>query len=214
LFGAGQGALIAFFSLPPFLVTLAGLFLARGLAFAISEQSIGIDNALYDRVADIGFDFFPPTIAFLALALVVAMWIAHQTRFGRSAYAIGGNEQSAILMGVPVRRSKVLIYALSGLCAALAGIIWTFDNNRGHAVAGEMLELDAIAAVVIGGTLLTGGVGYVAGTLVGVLILGIIQTTLAFEGLDAYLARITIGGLLLLFILLQKLTQSRLGRGA
>jgi simple sugar transport system permease protein len=212
LFGAGQGALIAFFALPPFLVTLAGLFLARGLAFLISPESIGIGHPFYDWVGDFSFDVFPLTATLFLAALAVALWVAHQTRFGRAVYAVGGNEASALLMGVPVRRTKILIYAASGLCAALAGITWSFYTNSGRAPAGELLELDAIAAVVIGGTLLTGGVGYIAGTLIGVLIFGIIQTSLTFEGtLTPYLMRIVIGGMLLGFILLQKLVQSRLG---
>ena len=212
LFGAGQGALIAFFSLPPFLVTLAGLFLARGMAFLVSPESIGIDHALYRWAGDFGFDVFP-IIAILFLAtLLVAMWVAHQTRLGRATYAIGGNEASALLLGLPVLRVRVLVYAISGFCAALAGVAWTFYTGSGRAVAGELLELDAIAAVVIGGTLLTGGVGYMAGTLIGVLIFGIIQTALTFEGtLTPYLMRIVVGSLLLGFILLQKLVQSRLG---
>ncbi len=210
LFGAGQGALIAFFALPPFLVTLAGLFLARGLAFLVSPESIGIRHGLYGWAGDVGFDFFPVTAMIFLLALVCALWTAHQTRFGRAVYAVGGNESSALLMGVPVRRTKVLVYATSGLCAALAGVTWTFYTNSGRAVAGELLELDAIAAVVIGGTLLRGGVGYMAGTLIGVLIFGIIQTSLTFEGtLTPYLMRIVIGGMLLGFILLQKLVQYR-----
>jgi simple sugar transport system permease protein len=140
------------------------------------------------------------------------MWVAHQTRLGRATYAIGGNEASALLLGLPVRRVRVMVYAISGFCAALAGVAWTFYTGSGRAVAGELLELDAIAAVVIGGTLLTGGVGYMAGTLIGVLIFGIIQTALTFEGtLTPYLMRIVVGSLLLGFILLQKLVQSRLG---
>lgn len=210
LFGLGQGALIAFFALPPFLVTLAGLFLARGLALLISRESIPIDHAIYDAANDFSFEVFPLTALIFLGLLVVSIWIAHQTRYGRSVYALGGNEQSALFMGVATTRTKLVTYAFSGFCAALAGVTFTFYTSSGRAVAGELLELDAIAAVVVGGTLLTGGVGFVAGTLVGVLILGVIQTVLAFEGsLDPYTTRITIGGLLLAFILLQKLVQGR-----
>ena len=211
LYGAGQGLLIAFFALPPFLVTLAGLFLLRGAALLTSQASISIDHPVYDWVGDVSFDYFPPIIVVFALALAAATWLAHLTRFGRAVYAIGGSEASALLMGVPVRRTKVGVYALSGLCSALAGVVYTFYTYSGRAVAGDLLELDAIAAVVIGGTLLTGGVGYVLGTLIGVLILGLIQTILAFQGtLDPYRTRIVIGLMLLGFILLQKLVQSRI----
>lgn len=211
LFGAGQGALITFFALPPFLVTLAGLFMARGLAFAISEESISIRHPLFGWVGDASFEVFPLAVILLAMVLLAAMWIAHQSRFGRAVYAIGGSESSALLMGVPVQRTKVLVYAASGFCAALAGVSSTFYLNSGGATTGQLLELDAIAAVVIGGTLLSGGVGYVAGTLVGVLIFGTIQTILAFDGRsEAYMTRILIGALLLGFILLQKLVQSSL----
>ncbi len=208
LFGLGQGLLVQQFALPPFLVTLAGLFLLRGAALLVSRESIGIDHPLYDAIGDFSFDIFPvPSILFL-IVLAGGMWIAHQTRFGRAVYAIGGNEQSAMFLGVPVGRTKVSVYGVSGFCAALGGVVSTFYTPSGLASRGEMLELDAIAAVVIGGTLLTGGSGYLAGTLVGVLILGVIQTILSFEGsLDSYTQRIVIGGLLLAFILLQAAVQ-------
>ena len=208
--GAFMGILITFFALPPFLVTLAGLFLARGLALVISRESIAIRHPLYSALSDFSLEYFSvPSIIFLA-TLAAGIYIAHFTRFGRAVYAIGGNENSALLMGLPVRRTKVLIYTLSGFCSALAGVVYTLSLPSGNANHAIGLELDAIAAVVIGGTLLTGGVGFVAGTLLGVLILGIIQTAINFEGdLDSSWTRITIGALLLAFILLQKLIQSR-----
>src|SRR5207245_6871854 len=104
------------------------------------------------------------------------------TRFGRNIYAIGGNEQSALLMGLPLGATKVWLYALSGFCSSLAGVVYTFYTSSGNATAGTMLELDAIAAVVIGGTLLSGGVGSVFGTWIGVLVLGVTQTILTFDG--------------------------------
>ncbi len=213
VFGAAQGGLIQYFRLPPFLVTLGGMFLARGLAFIVSLESVTINHELYDRIADWSYAVFPvPALIFLA-ALAVAIYVAHWTRFGRTVYAIGGSESSALLMGLPVARTKVLIYALSGFCSAAAGVVYTFYTASGNATAGTMLELDAIAAVVIGGTLLSGGVGYVAGTLIGVLIYGIIQTSIIFEGtLSSWWTRIAVGVLLLVFILLQRLVQSRVGR--
>ena len=113
-------------------------------------------------------------------------------------------------MGLPVGRTQVLLYALSGFCSALAGVTYTLYTSSGNATAGTMLELDAIAAVVIGGTLLSGGVGYMLGTFIGVLILGVIQTIITFEGsLSSWWTKIAVGVLLLAFILLQRFLQSR-----
>lgn len=208
IFGAGQGALIALFGMPPFLVTLAGMFLARGLGFVISLQSISIVHPVYEAMVDFSFDVFPITAIVFLVAVAIAMYLAHMTPFGRNVYALGGNEQSAVLMGLPVRRTKVAIYALSGLCAAMGGVLYTLYLGAGNATAGTMLELDAIAAVVIGGTLLSGGVGYVIGTAVGVMILALIQTAIIFEGtLSSWWTKIAIGALLLVFILLQKIVQ-------
>lgn len=213
VFGGGMGVLIHFFRLPPFLVTLGGMFLARGLAFMIDLQSVSIQHGFYSTLDDLGFRFVPlPAVVFPA-ALLAALYIAHWTPFGRAVYAVGGGENSALLMGLPVGRVKIAIYALSGLCSAGAGVLYTFYTASGNPTAGTMLELDAIAAVVIGGTLLSGGVGYVFGTLIGVLILGIIQTAIAFEGtLNSWWTRIAVGVLLLAFILLQKLVQTGAAR--
>jgi ribose/xylose/arabinose/galactoside ABC-type transport system permease subunit len=115
-----------------------------------------------------------------------------------------------VLMGLPVGGTKVGVYALSGLCSASAGLVYTLYTSSGNATAGTGLELDAIAAVVVGGTLLSGGVGYVAGTLAGVLIFGIIQTLITFQGtLSSWWTKIVIGALLLAFIILQKMIQGR-----
>jgi ribose/xylose/arabinose/galactoside ABC-type transport system permease subunit len=213
-FGAGMGGLIHLFRMPPFLVTLAGMFLARGAGFVISLETITIRQPLYDHIGDVrcaGFQV--PALALLG-AVAVAVYVARWTRFGRNVYAVGGSEPSALLMGLPIGRTKVLVYALSGLCSSAAGIVYTFYTFSGNAGAGTTLELDAIAAVVIGGTLLSGGVGHVAGTLIGVLIYGIIQTAIAFEGtLSSWWTRIAVGALLLVFILLQRLLQQgALGR--
>lgn len=215
LFGAAQGTIISYFNLPPFLVTLGGMFLARGLAQVISLQSISIMHPFYNALDDFGFEVFPvPALVFLA-ALLGGIYLAHFTRFGRNVYAIGGSEPSAVLMGIPVGPTKVGIYALSGFCSAAGGIVYTMYTSSGYASAGLMLELDAIAAVVIGGTPLTGGIGYVAGTLLGVLILGLIPTIITFEGtLSNWWTSIAIGSLLLMFILLQKWIQARALRAA
>jgi len=208
--GAGMGALIRFMALPAFLVTLAGMFFIRGLGFVISLEAITIKHRFYDAISDFSLQRFPVVTMVFLVALAAAMYLAHYTRFGRNLYAIGGNEQSALLMGLPVGSTKVWLYALSGFCSSLGGVVYTLYTSSGNGTAGTMLELDAIAAVVIGGTLLSGGVGYLLGTLVGVLILGLIQTIITFEGtLSSWWTKIGIGALLLAFILIQRFLQTR-----
>ena len=214
-FGAFQGLLIERFRLQPFIVTLAGMFLARGLCYLISIDSISITEASYSAISQyrlpLGEEASLSVGALIAIAVVLlAVFIAHCTPFGRTVYAIGGNEHSAVLMGLPVRSTVVGVYTLSGFCSALAGVVFTFYMLSGYGLHAVGLELDAIAAVVIGGTLLTGGVGYVAGTLFGVLTLGVIQTLIAFDGtLSSWWTRIVIGALLFFFCLLQRFFTSR-----
>ncbi|HJV61100.1 MAG TPA: galactofuranose ABC transporter, permease protein YjfF [Albitalea sp.] len=216
-FGALQGLLIQRFRLQPFIVTLAGMFLARGLCYVISIDSISVTHPFFSAVSQMRVPVWgEATIsvgALVALAVVaLGIWVAHFTQFGRTVYAIGGNEQSAVLMGLPVRSTLVGIYTLSGLCSALAGVVFTFYMLSGYGLHAVGLELDAIAAVVIGGTLLSGGVGYVFGTLFGVLMLGIIQTLIMFDGtLSSWWTRIVIGALLFAFCLLQRLFEARGG---
>ena len=214
-FGAFMGLLIERFRLQPFIVTLAGMFLARGLCYLISIDSISITNEFYAAVSQwrlpVGGDASLSASALIALAVVaLAVFIAHFTPFGRAVYAIGGSEQSALLMGLPVRSTVVGVYTLSGFCSALGGVVFTFYMLSGYGLHAVGLELDAIAAVVIGGTLLTGGVGYVVGTLFGVLMLGIIQTLISFDGtLSSWWTRIVVGVLLFVFCLLQRLFTAR-----
>ncbi|APW37836.1 sugar ABC transporter permease YjfF [Rhodoferax koreense] len=217
-FGAFMGLLIERFRLQPFIVTLAGMFLARGLCYLISIDSISITNDFYNAVSQgripIWGEASLSISAVIAIAVVLAaVFIAHCTPFGRAVYAIGGSEQSAMLMGLPVRRTLIGVYTLSGFCSALAGVIFTFYMLSGYGLHAVGLELDAIAAVVIGGTLLTGGVGYVAGTLFGVLMLGLIQTLISFDGsLSSWWTRIVVGALLFVFCLLQRFFTSRAPR--
>jgi len=198
------------------LVTLGGMFFARGAGFLLSARPIDLTHPGYraagalavhlaDRVNLHGY-------AALSLLVVAAgIYAARFTRFGRNTYAVGGNEQSALLMGLPVARTKVGIYALAGFCSALAGVVATLAMPKGDPNAGLMMELDVIAAVVIGGTLLSGGVGSVFGTYLGVTILSIIQTAINFQGsLSPWWVKIAMGLLLLFFILLQKLVQWKL----
>jgi len=150
--------------------------------------------------------FVSPAVVIALVVVAIAFFVLHHTRFGRTVYAIGGSENSAVLMGLAVTRTKVLVYAISGLCAAMGGILWNLYSLSGFPRAGIGMELDAIAAVVVGGALLTGGYGYVIGSVVGVLILGLVQTFIEFDGtLSSWWTRIFIGTLLLVFILLQRL---------
>ncbi len=209
-FGCGMGAIIHYFKIQPFIVTLAGMFMARGLCYVISIDTITIDNPFYTSVAQTkialpGGSFISISAIIALIIAALAIFIAHYTRFGRNVYALGGSEQSSLLMGLPVARTKVLVYTLSGLCSALAGIVFTFYMLSGYGLHAVGFELDTIAAVVIGGTLLTGGVGYVLGTFFGVLIQGVIQTIISFEGtLSSWWTKIVIGLLLFVFILLQR----------
>ena len=210
-FGALMGVLIERYRLQPFVVTLAGMFLARGAATLVSVDSIGINHAFHVAVAStrvpLGGGASLSVAALVALAVVAAgVVLAGSTRFGRTVYAIGGSAQSAELMGLPVDATLIKVYALSGFCSALAGVVYTFYMLSGYSLHGMGLELDAIAAVVIGGTLLAGGSGYVLGSLFGVLVLGLIQTLIVFDGtLSSWWTRIAIGVLLLAFCLLQRL---------
>lgn len=210
VFGAGMGALIQYFKIPPFIATLSGMFLARGACFIISVDAIPIDNELYRTIAQ--YQVYLPIGGFISINVIIALvtlavgvFVLHFTQFGRTVYAIGGNEQSALLMGLPVARSKVLIYALNGFCSALAGVVYSFYMLSGYGLYANGFELDIIAAVVIGGTLLSGGFGYVIGTLFGVLIQGLIQVVISFDGnLNSWWTRIVIGALTLFFIGLQR----------
>jgi ribose/xylose/arabinose/galactoside ABC-type transport system permease subunit len=210
-FGAFQGLIIARFKLPAFLITLAGLFLARGLAFVVSTQALTVKDPVYQALG--GWRYTLPALFLLVFA--IAAFLLHFRPFGRHVYAIGGNEGSALLMGLPVANTKVSVYAISGFCAALAGVAHGIYTSSGNATAGTLLELDAIAAVVIGGTLLIGGIGTVIGTPLGVLVLGVIQTAITFEGtLNSWWTKIVSGALLLAFILLQKVLAGRRERSS
>ncbi|MEU6858426.1 sugar ABC transporter permease YjfF [Glycomyces sp. NPDC046736] len=214
LSGTATGAVIHYFDVQPFIATLVGLFLYRGLTLQISSSDVsmrdveffgwGMERTEFGNVREGGFSL--PNLSFLAFAIVIAAFIVlHYTRFGRGVYAVGGNEQSALLMGLPVARTKIGVYAISGFCAALAGVVSAFYTKSADPLRGVGLELDAIAAVVIGGTLLTGGAGFVLGTVAGVMVMGMLSTIIAFQGnLNSWWARIVVGVLLLAFILLQR----------
>ncbi|MDJ0038295.1 sugar ABC transporter permease YjfF [Pantoea allii] len=211
MFGAMMGWLIDALKIPAFIITLAGMFFLRGCSYLVSENSIPIDHPLYATLSSMAWKVPGGgrlSLLALIMLLVVAggIILAHRTRFGNQVYAIGGSLTSAQLMGVSTRATTIKIYMLSTTLATLAGIVFSIYTSAGYALAGLGVELDAIASVVIGGTLLSGGVGTVLGTLFGVLIQGLIQTWINFDGtLSSWWTKIAIGILLFAFIALQRL---------
>jgi simple sugar transport system permease protein len=211
--GCALGCIVHFFKVQPFIVTLMGLFFARGMAYIISLTSVTINDSFYKYLAltQIHIPFVPNAYVYIPslvgpLLLLVAIYLAFFTRFGRTIYAIGNNEQSARLMGLPVGRTKIIVYSFSGFCSALAGIVFSISLLAGYGQFATGMELDAIASVVMGGTLLTGGVGNVIGTLFGVLIEGTIISVLQYNGtLSSWWTRIGVGILTLIFIGIQSL---------
>ena len=210
-FGAGMGWLIDTLKIPAFIITLAGMFFLRGVSFLISEQSLPIDHPTFAYLSSLSWKIIGggrlSLLALIMLAVVACgIILAGRTRFGRNVYAIGGNATSAALMGVPVRLTTIRIYLLSTTLSTLAGIVFALYTSAGYPLAAMGVELDAIAAVVIGGTLLTGGVGTVLGSLFGVFIQGLIQTYINFDGsLSSWWTKIIIGVLLFAFIALQRM---------
>jgi simple sugar transport system permease protein len=216
--GLGIGVLVQYFDVQPFIASLAGLFLARGLGFVVSLNSIKVTNPAIlwlqgTRIqATPGGWYITPTGILALLAVAGGALVLAYTRFGRTVYALGGNEQSARLMGLPVARTKLLAYVVSGVCAGLGGVVFTAYTGAAYPLNGIGTELDTIAAVVIGGTLLTGGSGYVVGSMIGVLVYGMIKTIINFLGVDQSWTRITIGGLLLVFVVVQRVIVARSAR--
>jgi simple sugar transport system permease protein len=216
-FGFTLGCIVHFFKVEPFIVTLMGLFFARGMAYIITLEALPIQNEFYRFLAltKVPLPFFEKVYVYIPslvgpILLLVAIYLAFFTRFGRTVYAIGNNEQSALLMGLPVGRTKITVYTFGGFCSALAGIVWSISLLSGYGGYAPGMELDAIASVVIGGTLLTGGVGNVIGTLFGVLINGTIVSILQFNGtLSSWWTRIGVGVLTLIFIGIQSLFYMR-----
>mgnify|MGYP000066162379 CR=1 FL=1 len=218
--GGLMGWMIQYLKVQPFIATLMGLFFARGMAYIISLTSVTITNDVYRTFAltPIHIPFIPrayiyPTTLVGPIMLVVAIYLSFFTRFGRTIYAMGNNEQSALLMGLPVARTKIMVYAFSGFCSALAGIVFSMSLLAGYGQFASGMELDAIASVVIGGTSLTGGVGNVIGTLFGVLIHGTIVSILQFNGtLSSWWTRIGVGVLTLVAIGIQSIFSIRTKR--
>mgnify|MGYP001237539056 CR=1 FL=1 len=213
-FGGLHGILISRFQLHPWIVTLAGMFLARGIAYLIGTSSMVISDKTYVFLSGYKIHIFGGFItigALIALAFVIiAVLIGRYTGFGRAVYAIGGSERSSVLMGLPVKKTILMVYVFSGFCSALGGIVFTFYMLSGNSLHLLGMEMDAIAACVIGGILLTGGFGYLVGPLLGVLCTGLIQTMIIFQGtLSSWWTKIAVGFLLFLFMALQRIIVMR-----
>ncbi|MFC8653908.1 substrate-binding domain-containing protein [Streptomyces parvus] len=211
--GFVNGALISYGKLPPFIATLAMLSIARGLSLVISQGSpIAFPDSV-SRLGDtLGGRLPVPVLVMIAMGLVTAL-ILGRTFIGRSMYAIGGNEEAARLSGLRVKRQKIVIYALSGLFAAVAGIVLASRLVSAQPQAAQGYELDAIAAVVIGGASLAGGVGKASGTLIGALILAVLRNGLNLLSVSAFWQQVVIGVVIALAVLLDTLRR-KAGSGA
>ncbi|OIU85234.1 ABC transporter permease [Microbacterium sp. AR7-10] len=214
-FGLCSGLLIRYFNVQPFIATLAMMFLGRGLASLLSTKPqrlaedspirwIGEKIKVIDgpKVNDLTIT---PAVIVAVVVVAAAFFVLHRTRTGRTVYAIGGSESSALLMGLPVHRSKVLVYVISGTLAGVAAVLYTARLGTAQNITGIGWELDAIAAAVIGGTVLTGAYGYVLGSVVGALVLGLMTVLITRDGgIPPEMTTIITGGILLVFVLLQR----------
>jgi simple sugar transport system permease protein len=229
-FGLVQGVLVAYLEIQPFIVTLAGMFFAKGMttivcAFPRTAAHEGFVTLMDARVRlpVIGSygkagNFIPAKLelgVIIALAVVLAIFaMLKWTRFGRNLYAVGGNSQSALTLGINVKRTRFCSYLLCGLLSGIGGYVYLMHTGAGNAGNASAAEMKAIASSIIGGTLLTGGVGNVAGTLFGVLTLMTINSIVVASGLNKpYWQSITTGAMLCFFILLQSVILSHRGRG-
>jgi galactofuranose transport system permease protein len=214
-FGAGSGTLVQYFNVQPFIATLAMMFLGRGLASMLSTVPERLPDDSDLRLVHHNFELIDgprvndlvvtPGVIIAALVVIAAGFVLRRTRLGRTVYAIGGSEQSALLMGLPVARTRMLVYMISGSLAGLAAVVYTSRLGSAQNITGIGWELDAIAAVVIGGTLLTGGAGSVLGSVVGALVIGLMTVLITRDGgIPPETTTIITGGILLVFVLLQR----------
>jgi ribose transport system permease protein len=207
LIGSINGIIINKFRIVPFIATLAVQMAVRGTAYLITDMRSIAANREAELFIALGRGYWAgvpvPVIVFL-LAAAVAIFVSRLTGFGRSIYAIGGNEEAAKMMGLPVARNKMACYVITGFLASLAGIILCARLGAGQPVSGDGWEMDSIASVAIGGTLLSGGIGGVGHTICGVLIIGFIKNIINLQGdVNSYWQKIMMGIILLLVIIVQ-----------
>jgi ribose transport system permease protein len=215
--GAGlvNGFLIAYGRMVPFIATLAMLVAARGLAQRMSDrrtQLIQQGNDALVALSTTRVMGLPMLVYIFAVVVLVGWIVLNRTTFGRRTYAVGGNPEAARLAGIDVRRHSMMLYALSGLCCGVAAIIIMARTTTGSSTHGDLYELDAIAAVIIGGTLLTGGRGTIAGSILGLLIFTVITNLFILNGLNTSDQLVAKGLIIVVAVLLQRERAPRTGR--
>ena len=229
-FGAVHGFLVSYLEIQPFIVTLAGMFFARGMTTILSvnpqklaHEGVNALRAVKIEIPWLGYyakngNLIPGRIELgvvvALLCVAVVFLILKFTRLGRNFYALGGNQQSALMLGINVKRTRFMTYLISGLLSGIAGYVFMMHTGAGNATNAASAEMNAIASSIIGGTLLTGGVGNVLGTFFGTLTLTTIKKIVVTSGLkDPWWQSITTGAMLLFFIVLQSVVLSQRGKG-
>lgn len=211
--GALNGALIAYGRLVPFIVTLAMMVGARGLATKISDKRTQpVEVASVNRLAESKLLGIPVLVLILAAVTVIGWVLLNRTTFGRRTVAIGGNTEAARLAGISVRSHTLLLYAVSGLCCGIAALMIVSQANAGSSGQGDLYELDAIAAAIIGGTALTGGRGTIVGSLLGVLVFTTITNLFILNNLPTEVQNIVKGAIIIGAVLVQQFQPGRLLR--
>jgi erythritol transport system permease protein len=210
--GAVNGLLVARLGVAPFIATLGSLYVARGAALLVSDGATFPNLAGSEALGNTGFTTLGtadllglPIVVWLMAALAgVAMFVARYTPFGRRVYAVGGNERAALLAGVRVTRVKLLVYVISGGCAALVGLVIAAQLGAAHPATGQTFELNAIAAVVLGGTSLMGGRGTIGGTLIGAFVIGVLADGLVLLGVSEFWQMVIKGLVIVLAVILDQ----------
>jgi ribose transport system permease protein len=211
LCGLFNGFVITQLKLPPFIATLGTMMIARGAALYITNAApISVSEPLFDLLGGRipGTQIPVPVLLMIVVALIFG-FILRQTRLGRYAYAIGSNEEAARLSGLNINRTKYMLYAISGLLSAVAGIVLASRLSTAQATAGVSYELDAIASAVIGGTSLNGGTGTITGTMIGAFIIGVLRNGLNMMGVSSFIQQITIGGVIILAVYIDQLRNKK-----
>ena len=229
-FGLVQGFLVAYLEIQPFIVTLAGMFFARGMTTIVNTEPFNVANEAFvalknTRIIVPGMgsvnrlgnyvDAYVEIGVIIALLVVIALFcVLKWTKLGRSFYAVGGNSQSALMLGINVKRTKFIAHLLCGVLAGIGGFVYFLHVGSGSPSHASGAEMNAIASSIIGGTMLTGGVGNIIGTFFGVISLSTIQNIVSSAGLDqAWWTGITIAAMLCLFLVIQSIVMARKSRG-
>lgn len=213
LVGAFNGVLITKLRVAPFIATLGTLYIARGAALLISDGQTFPNLVGRPELGNTGFPFLgsgtivgvPFSIIALVAFAALAAYVAARTPFGRQVYAVGGNERAALVSGVRIDRIKIIVYTISGLCAAFAGLVVASELVAAHPASGETFELNAIAAAVLGGTSLAGGRGSVGGTIIGAFVIGVLSDGLVMLGVSSFWQMVIKGSVIIAAVVLDQL---------